>query len=133
MQRLQNWEPALSGYIESKRNEPFEYGSNDCCLFAAGAVLAMTGIDPMEEFRGEYDSLKGSIKALKDIGAGDLKSTLDQKFQQVEIGLAHRGDLAFFDGSVGVIVGSFAWFVSDDGLERVPRDMWDCAWSVGRG
>jgi hypothetical protein len=131
--RINTWEAALADYIAAKRHEPFEYGVNDCCLFAAGAVLEVTGEDPMVEFRGKYDSLKGSLKVIKDIGAGTLEATLDGKFPEVAIGLAQRGDLAFFDGSVGVVMGGFAYFASDDGLERVPRALWDKCWSVGRG
>jgi hypothetical protein len=131
--RINAWEDALSNYIATKRHEPFEYGVNDCCLFAAGAVEAITTEDPMPEFRGQYDSLKGSLKAIKDIGAGTLEATMDSKFPEVAIGHAQRGDLAFFDDSIGVVMGSFAYFVSDDGLERIPRDMWNKCWSVGRG
>jgi hypothetical protein len=131
--RISTWEEALSNYIITKRHEPFEYGVNDCCLFAAGAVEAITGEDPMSEFRGKYDSLKTSLKAIKDIGAGTLKTTMDGKFPEVAIGHAQRGDLAFFNESVGVVVGGFAYFVSDDGLERINRSLWDKCWSVGRG
>lgn len=131
--RHSTWEEALSNYLASKLHEPFAYGLNDCCMFAAGAVQAMTGVDPMAEFRGHYHDLRSSIKALKEIGAGDLEATIDGKFPAVAIGYAQRGDLAFFDGSLGVIMGSFAWFASDDGLERVPRSLWDKTWSVGRG
>ncbi len=131
--RVPAWEDALANYIAIKRHEPFEYGVNDCCLFAAGAVLQITGEDPMPEFRGKYDSLKGSLTVIKEIGAGTLEATLDGKFPEVAIGHAQRGDLAFFDGSVGVVMGGFAYFASDDGLERVPRAMWDKCWSVGRG
>jgi len=131
--RISIWEEALADYIAIKRHEPFEYGVNDCCLFASGAVEAVTGEDPMSEFRGKYDSLKGSLKAIKDIGAGTLEATLDGKFPEVAIGNAQRGDLAFFDDSIGVVMGGFAYFVSDDGLEKVSRDMWDKCWSVGRG
>lgn len=131
--RISTWEDALVNYIIIKRDEPFEYGVNDCCLFAAGAVEAITGEDPMSEFRGKYDSLKTSLKAIKDIGAGTLEATLDGKFPEVSIGYAQRGDLAFFDDSIGVVMGGFAYFVSDDGLERIPRDMWNKCWSVGRG
>jgi hypothetical protein len=131
--RILTWEDALSEYITTKRDEPFEYGLNDCCLFAAGAVEAITGEDPMPEFRGQYDSLKGSLKALKEIGAGTLEDTMDVKFSEVAISYAQRGDLAFFNDSVGVVMGSFAYFVSDDGLERIDRSVWDKCWSVGRG
>jgi hypothetical protein len=131
--RISTWEDALVNYIIIKRNEPFEYGVNDCCLFAAGAVEVITGEDPMSEFRGKYDSLKGSIKAINEIGAGTLEETLDGKFAEVSIGYAQRGDLAFFNDSVGVVMGSFAYFVSDDGLERINRSLWDKCWGVGRG
>jgi len=131
--RISAWEDALSNYIATKRHEPFEYGVNDCCLFAAGAVEAITGEDPMPEFRGQYDSLKTSLQVIKDIGAGTLEATMDAKFPEIEIAHAQRGDLAFLDGSVGVIMGGFAYFVSDDGLERINRSLWDKCWSVGRG
>lgn len=133
MDRASDWEQRLSDYIASKREAPFVYGENDCCMFAAGAVMAMTGVDPMEEFRGQYKSLSTSIRALKEIGCGDLESTVDSKATEIPIGLAQRGDIAFFDGSLGVIIDGYAWFVSDDGLERIPRGMWDKAWSVARG
>jgi hypothetical protein len=131
--RINSWEDALVNYITIKRNEPFEYGVNDCCLFAAGAVEAITSQDPMPEFRGQYDSLKTSLKVIKEIGAGTLEATMDAKFPEIEMGHAQRGDLAFFNDSVGVVMGGFAYFVSDDGLERIPRDMWDKCWSVGHG
>jgi hypothetical protein len=131
--RISTWEDALSDYIAIKRDEPFEYGVNDCCLFAAGAVQAITAEDPMAEFRGKYDSLKGSLTVIKEIGAGTLEATMDAKFSEVEIGHAQRGDLAFFDNSVGVVMGSFAYFVSDDGLDRINRSLWDKCWGVGRG
>ena len=131
--RISTWQDALSDYIAIKRHEPFEYGVNDCCLFAAGAVEAITGQDPMAEFRGEYNSLKTSLKVIKEIGAGTLEATMDVKFPEVEIGLAQRGDLAFFDDSVGVVMGGFAYFVSDDGLERINRSLWDKCWGVGHG
>jgi hypothetical protein len=131
--RISAWEDALANYIAIKRDEPFEYGINDCCMFAAGAVLEITGEDPMAEFRGKYDSLKGSLKVIKEIGAGTLEATLDGKFPEVPIGHAQRGDLAFFDDSIGVVMGGFAYFVSDDGLERINRSLWDKCWSVGRG
>lgn len=131
--RISAWEDALVNYISAKRHEPFEYGVNDCSMFAAGAVIAVTGEDPIPELRGQYDSLKTSLKVIKEIGAGTLEATIDAKFPEVAIGHAQRGDLAFFDGSVGVVMGSFAYFVSDDGLERINRSLWDKCWGVGRG
>lgn len=131
--RLSDWEMQLSEYVLSKKNQPFEYGVNDCCLFAAGAVEVITGENPIPEFIGAYDSLKTSIKALKTLGSGTLEKTMDAKFTEIQIGYAQTGDLAFHDGSIGVIIDADALFVSDDGLVRISRDNWTKAWSVGRG
>ena len=131
--RHSDWEQRLSSYIATRRHRPFEYGVNDCAHFVADAVQAMTGEDPMPELRGQYDSEFGSLRVMTEKGQGSLEATVDAKFQEIGIGHAQRGDIAFFDGSIGVVMGSFAWFVSDDGLEQVPRSMWDKAWSVGRG
>jgi hypothetical protein len=134
MKRKDNWEAELSEYINSKRGtKAFAYGKNDCASFASGAVIAITGEDPIPEFRGQYKTARESLRALKEHGAGNLEKTIDGKFAEIEVGQAGRGDLAFFDGSVGVIVGQFAWFVGEDGLERVKREYWDKAWSVARG
>jgi hypothetical protein len=131
--RLSDWETRLSDYISLKRSEPFEYGSNDCCAFAAGAVQAISGEDFYAPYRGQYSTEFGALRALQEIGQGDVEKTIDALFPEIGIGHAQRGDLAFFDGSVGVVMGGFAWFVSDEGLERVPRAMWDKAWGVYRG
>ena len=131
--RLSDWEMQLSEYVLSKKSQPFEYGVNDCCLFAAGAVEVITGENPIPEFIGAYDSLKTSIKALKTLGSGTLEKTMDAKFTEIQIGYAQTGDLAFHDGSIGVIIDADALFVSDDGLVRISRDNWTKAWSVGRG
>lgn len=131
MERISTWEAALGEYIASMRDVPFEYGTNDCCTFISGAVEAMCGVDPMPEFRGKYDSLKTSIKALREIGEGDLSTTLDTKFVEAPIASLRRGDVALFGDSAGVVMGTFAWFVSDDGLERVPLSYWEKGWRVG--
>jgi hypothetical protein len=131
--RLSDWESQLSAYVTAKRDEPFAWGVNDCCLFAAGAVEAVTGDDPMLEFRGHYSNEFGAARALVEIGAGTLEATLDGKFPEIGKALAQRGDLAFHEGAVGVVMGDFAWFVSDDGLTRIARPLWTKCWSVGRG
>lgn len=129
--RLHDWEERLSDYIASKRDEPFAYGQNDCCYFVFGAVEAMTGKDRMSEFRGKYKTLGGSLKALRTIGAGNLEKTMDTKFKVRPRYMAQRGDIAFYDGSIGIVAGDFAWFVAEDGLERVPRILWEKAWANG--
>ena len=113
--------------------KPSSFANMRTAGFGFSLRIVMTGVDPMAEFRGQYDSLKTSIKALRDIGEGDLEKTLDAKFDVAPVAFARRGDIAFFDGSAGIVAGRFAWFVSDDGLERVPLAYWEKAWRVGNG
>lgn len=43
MRRLANWESRLDSYVTARRALPFAWGRNDCVLYAAGAIEAMTG------------------------------------------------------------------------------------------
>ena len=135
--RLSDWESRLSEYLFEFRERfaTHEYGADDCCTFCGGAVEAMTGVDPMAEFHGSYDSIKSAKAALKKIGKGSLKKTLDAKFPACPIGKAKRGDLAFCTvadmESVGLIMGNWAWFLAEDDLIRLPISAWEGAWCVG--
>lgn len=139
MNRYPDWEARLAAYLETIRLRPFEWGRHDCCTFAAGAVEAMTGIDPMPEFRGHYRTRIGSLRALRKLGAGDLASTLDLKFETVAPSLAHRGDIVMSAGALGICLGGFLIAVGSEGeregLVRIDRKAW-CeprAWRVQYG
>ncbi len=105
MHRKPDWEARLAAYLEPLRARQFAWGRHDCCTFSAGAVEAMTGVDPMPEFRGVYRSAASSVRALRKIGAGDLARTLDGKFRSVTPSLAQRGDLVMHNGLLGSLLG----------------------------
>ncbi len=134
MSRSETWERDLADYLASHRDRVFTHGSHDCALFAAGAVLAMTGHDPAKAFRGKYKSQASAVRALRTIGAGDLESTIDSMFERVPPGFAQRGDLIWNGAAVGVCGGAVAWFVGAEGeregLVAIPRDQWRGAWRV---
>lgn len=132
MERLSDWEARLSEYLQERREMPFKYGSNDCAHFAAGAVKAVTGEDVMSDIKS-YTTKAGSLRAIKEAGADSLEQIIDRKFEALPIGFASTGDLALYDGSVGVVLSGKAAFVSEDGFALVPRDQWTQAWGVARG
>jgi hypothetical protein len=43
MNRIEGWPELLADYIASRREQPFEWATNDCATFATGAVEAITG------------------------------------------------------------------------------------------
>jgi hypothetical protein len=61
--RFANWPERLAAFLESRRVSPKQWGVNDCGLFCADAIEAMTGVDMAEELRG-HDSARGSLKGL---------------------------------------------------------------------
>ncbi len=47
---------------------PHAWGTNDCCLFCADAVLAMTGDDPAKALRGTYTDEAGAMAIVAQYG-----------------------------------------------------------------
>jgi hypothetical protein len=139
MHRLPDWEARLAAYLEPLRLRAFAWGAHDCCTFAAGAVLAMTGVDAMGEFRGRYSTAIGSARALRRFGAGTLDATLDTKFVRVGASLAQRGDIVMSGGLLGLCFGPVLIAVGREGdregLTRFPRATWAdaVAWRVPFG
>lgn len=131
--RISNWESNLSDYLISKRQEPFQYGKHDCAHFVAGAVEAITGKNPMADITDGYDSQIGSLRVLKRLGFDDVEQFTDSKFTSILVGFAQAGDIALYDGSLGIVISSKAVFASEIGYTFVDRSEWLNAWEVGRG
>ena len=120
MTRYPDWAPRLNDYLRGVQEKAFEYGSHDCCTLAAGAVEAMTGEDPMAEFRGQYATREEADEALQIIGAGTLYRTLRKKFGKPVDGCRGRkGDIAFHEGACGIVLGRFAVVIGEEGLATV--------------
>lgn len=124
--RLPDWETRLVDYLDDARVR-VEAGDDEyCALFAAGAVEAVTGDNLADEYRGRYRYV-----------ADNLQAVIDEHLPERPRALAQRGDLAWHDGSVGVVTGDEAYFVGErDGvpaLVNVPRREWVKVWGVGHG
>lgn len=114
MKRRIDWQRRLNEYLVKVSGKTFRYGRFDCCIFISGAVKAMTGVDPMKEFRGQYTSRETALQALRDIGSGTLYNTMRAKFgNPVPAVLGKRGDIAYHDGNLGIINGRHALLLTD--------------------
>jgi hypothetical protein len=127
--RHEDWEKRLNEFLDTVG--PFEWGTNDCCLFAANAVLAMTGEDYAKPYRG-YKTAKGALSRLKDIGvAGVATNALGAPKAPL---FAQRGDVVSFDAgdgiALGVCIGAKIAAVGQDGLLMLPMNEAIQAWSV---
>lgn len=119
--RLSDWRPRLVAYVEAVRARPFAYGSHDCALFAAGAVLAMTGVDLAADFRGRYTSLKQGLK----LARGRHLAVLKLSFEAIPPAFAGVGDIALIGEvgfpAMGIFDGEMILVLREEGLGLMPR------------
>ena len=135
MIRQQDWPEKMAATIEAKRKRPFAWGKNDCALFCADIVLAMTGIDCGAPFRGSYDSEIGAAKALIKAGVGNLDLLMRGMFgDPLPAVLVGRGDIASFDigngRTYGICIGEKIAAPGETGLEFVEMQHCDYGWRV---
>ncbi len=63
----------LHAAVAARRGQPFQWGENDCALFACDLVEAATGVDYAAPFRGRYRTAAGAARALKRFVAGSRR------------------------------------------------------------
>lgn len=106
--RLPDWENKLNDYIASVRDRKFRYGRFDCVLFTMGAVKAITGDNKIGDLKWANRKEAEAILAEKP-----LDERLAEKFEECPPAFARRGDVAFYEGACGVVVGRYAIFIGD--------------------
>lgn len=104
MKRFDDWEPRLVAFVLGRMQAQFAYGVDDCALFAAGAVQAMTGVDLARGFRG-YRTLASGRRRLAERGFADHVALAAAHFEEVPPAFAHRGDVAVVEGDGGHALG----------------------------
>jgi hypothetical protein len=114
---------ALPDILEAYRNEPFEWGKCDCCLFSANVVRDLTGKDFARGLRSKYRSKTGALKLIAEYGS--LEKLLDETLGAAHPAmLARRGDFVLADvpePALGVCDGARAIFKGEDSrLVAVP-------------
>lgn len=122
--RRPDWKTRLIAYLGKVASLPFEPGVNDCALFAAGAVEAVTGIDLAAGWRGRYQSLAEGFALLQAAGFADHIALTAAHFPEIAPALAAAGDLAVVQGpegdALGVVQGEAIYVLSPRRLGIVP-------------
>lgn len=131
--RCKGWELVLIRFVESRHNTPFVWGQHDCCLFAADAVQAITGIDHAEPFRGKYSTAAGAARMLAQYHGiiGYCNSVLGSC---LPVTMARRGDAVAIETqsgtALGICLGVHSVFAAPDGLSYHPTLNCCAAWRI---
>lgn len=120
--------------IAQRQRAPFAWGQHDCCLFAADAVLALTGSDPAAAWRGAYSDAAGAARLLAELGG--VRAIAAAHGREIRPLAARLGDVGVLehDGRdlLAVCAGD-VWLApaAGQGLTAAPLDAALAAWRVG--
>lgn len=112
--RFHDWQSKLAEVIESRHKTPFSWGQQDCCMFAADCVWAMTGSDPAFDVRGQYSDADGAARLLAKFG-GVVALAEDRLGAEVPPRCASIGDIGVVESEgrecLAVNNGTLRWLV----------------------
>jgi len=135
-QRRFDWPERLAALIEERRFAPFVWGVHDCAMFAADAVERQTGVDPLAQWRGTYNSEETGDAIL---GGVSLTMFMDSALlavgaTRVEASMSQRGDFVILDvgnmPTCGVCLGGSVAAPGADRLHFLPPRMIRQAWAI---
>jgi hypothetical protein len=90
--RRYDWQLRLAALINQRMATPLAWGTHDCCLFAADAVLACTGADLAADLRGSYHS-EAEAQVLLESHGGLIALAAARLGRAVRTELAQAGDI----------------------------------------
>jgi len=130
-----HWQREFDALVAARMCTPFCWGQHDCCLWAADAVKAQTGIDHAAQHRGTYFTELQAARVLREMGG--LEKIASRAGPERAPLTAQTGDVGLvFDGSrelLGVCVGAHWLVPATYGLAALPLGAARLAWSVVRG
>jgi hypothetical protein len=135
--RMDNWPGLLEVALQERARRAFAWGKQDCCMFAAAMVKAMTGRNLARGFA--YKGKLGAAKLLKrEGGVEGLIEGIAARYGLAEhqgVFYARRGDVCLIklaDGeALGICMGAKIAGAGPKGVEFVPLAQAKRAWRVG--
>ena len=136
--RLKNWKDNFVNYIHANTATVFSFGEHDCCLTACNLLREITGIDPGDSFRGEYEGPVEMFAILKKNGGVEKiadKICAEHNWKEIPPLFASKGDLVMIDAgrhALGVIDlnGKEIMCAGPIGFTRMPLSEGLKAWRI---
>lgn len=138
--RLPDWQPRLAQLVTQRMRHPLRWGVHDCCIWAADAVLAVTGADLADGLRGTYSTQAEAEARLLQLGG--LQALCAERLGPVvRTSLAQPGDvgLATVHDVRALVVCGGAQFLAVGSAGLLPvapasvARVWRCTAEVGHG
>jgi hypothetical protein len=138
--RRPDWQSRFHRFLEASLSRSFAYGTNDCCLWVADAVLELTGTDIAATFRGRYSSRTEAARVAQDFaGRRSLAALMEKVGAQyglipVSVSFAQRGDIVLVQRARGNSLGLLALdgrtivAAARTGFLRLPLARAEMAW-----
>jgi hypothetical protein len=113
--RVEGWPMILSQMLREQKDQPFVWGTNDCLIFPANVVNALTGFDPAEGLRGTYDGALGAQNIVDEAGGIEALITARLGIPGTrDILTGNRGDVVIMKTAYGIMGG-----IIDDSGSRI--------------
>jgi len=130
--RVNNWEQILADYLQSSQNIQFEWGQNDCALWASTFADLVNGTSIAEDWRGLYGDEEGANDLMLERGFANCGDIADSHFTSKPLKRASRGDMVMIaSGALGICDGRRSYFITPQkGLGAVLTLSCIKAWAV---
>jgi hypothetical protein len=134
MKRLHDWQTQFESFIHERQEMQFVWGTNDCAIFAADCVQALTGIDPALQGLREHTTEKQALRALERHG-GLVGIATAAMGEPVTAMFANIGDVVLSKSEgrdmLSICNGTTVLAPSATGLVAIPLDTAATCWKVG--
>lgn len=135
--RVPSWDRALEDLATAHVSISPEWGVSDCLMTAADAIKAVTGEDPLSQFRGKYKTEAGAARKMRANDCETVKDVLETYLQLEPVNRlsARRGDVGVMlindEYVAGFICGSGFAVKQPHGLTFFPVTDIEQAYKVG--
>lgn len=135
MVRIEGWEIKFSEYLKNAKSFSFEWGRNDCVLYAVKAAEVITGENTYKEYLG-YSNEVEARKIIEDNGGFESLISKHFGYAHSNILKARRGDLVLVrmpELCLGIVddSGQRISCVSEKGYAILPLKKAWRIWSYG--
>jgi len=130
--KREGWESFLHQYILDAQNINFQWGVNDCCLWAGTFYDNVTNSNTTGDWVGTYSDEIGAHEKLLEAGFTDNKELATSiAGNPIRVKLAQRGDIVEYKEALGICTGVNSFFLTPSrGLQRVSTMLCTTAWRV---